>query len=302
LFFAFAMLSEPLTTPPTRHLQMWYGALVGFLFVPQVHFGALYFSPEMALVMGNFFSWTAGPKTNLLLTLRQKVRLSPDTFEFVFQNRTGLVFAPGQYMEWTVPLRRADDRGNRRFITLSSAPEEQSIRMGVKFYPRPSTYKRGLMKLRVGDQVAAGHLAGDFVMPKDTNEKLAFVAGGIGITPFASMLRHMLSTGERRNAVLIFANWREEDIAYSELLEQAVERLGIRVVHVLSAVDSISKDWDGRVGFVDERLIREEIADFAERTFYISGPQVMVKNAKQAVEDLGVKHSRIHTDYFPGFS
>lgn len=302
LFFAFAMLSEPLTTPPTKSLQMWYGAITGFLFLPQLHFGSLYFSPEMALVVGNFYSWVTGPKTNLLLTLKSRVKLSPDTYEYVFANDAHLNYTPGQYMEWTIPHQRQDDRGNRRFITVSSAPEDGDIKMGVKFYPKPSTYKRRLLKLKPGDQIAAGHLSGDFVLPEDKKQKLVFVAGGIGITPFASMLRHMLHAGDRRDAILIFANWREQDIAYRDLLEAAATRLGMRVINVLSAKDEIPENWSGRVGFVDSTLLREEIPDFMERTFYISGPQVMVAKAKKAASDLGIHRSHIRTDYFPGFA
>ncbi len=301
-FFAFAMLTEPLTTPPTRALQMWYGALVGFLAVPQVHLGSFYFTPEIALLVGNLFSYLVGPKTNLMLRLEGMVQLSTDTYEFVFANDSRLSFAPGQYMEWTLPHARSDNRGNRRFFTLSSSPGEREVRMGVKFYPRSSSFKRRLLRLRPGDRVAAGHLAGDFVLPKDRQEKVAFVAGGIGITPFASMIRHMLDTGDARDAVVIYANWREEDIAYRGPLQEAASRLGIRTVHALSALESIPEDWEGRRGFIDADLIREEVPDYLERTFYISGPQVMVAAAKKAIASLGVKSSRIRTDYFPGFT
>ena len=69
-FFAFVMLTEPLTAPATRTLQMLYGALVGVLFVPLVHVGSFYTSPELALVVGNLFAYLTGPKTNLMLTLK----------------------------------------------------------------------------------------------------------------------------------------------------------------------------------------------------------------------------------------
>ena len=279
-FFAFAMLTEPLTTPPTRALQMWYGALVGFLFVPQVHLGGFYFTPEIALLLGNLFSYLLGPKTNLMLRLKKKVRLSADTFEFVFDSDPRFSFSPGQYVEWTLPHTHADSRGNRRFFTLSSSPTEEEVRMGVKFYPKSSTFKRRLLKLEPGDRIAAGHVAGDFVLPKDKREKVAFVAGGIGITPFTSMIRHMLETGDRRDAVVVYANWREEDIAYTQLLREASDRLGIRIVHTLSATDSVPEDWAGRTGFIDAGLIKEEVPDYFDRTFYVSGPQVMVAAAK----------------------
>jgi glycine betaine catabolism B len=302
LFFAFAMLTEPLTLPPTRRLQMWYGAVVGFLFVPQLHVGSLYFTPEMALVIGNFFAWVVGPKTNLVLTLKHILRLSNDTYEYVFDRDPRFSFAPGQYLEWTLPHRDPDSRGNRRYFTLSSAPADAELRMGVKFYPEPSSYKQRLAELQPGESISAGHLAGDFVLPKDANEKLAFVAGGIGITPFVSMIRHLLANGEKRDAVVLFANWRPEDVAYAALLREAQERLGLRTVYALSDPTSVPDGWHGRVGLIDGRLIAEELPDYSERTFYVSGPQAMVATTRKAVAGLGVRSERIRTDYFPGFA
>src|SRR5206468_2445876 len=74
LFFAFIMLTEPLTTPPTKRLQIMYGALVGFLFVPQIHIGNIYSTPELALIIGNIYSYIVSPKTKLLLHLQQRLK------------------------------------------------------------------------------------------------------------------------------------------------------------------------------------------------------------------------------------
>jgi ferredoxin-NADP reductase/Na+-translocating ferredoxin:NAD+ oxidoreductase RnfD subunit len=301
-FFAFVMLTEPLTAPATRGLQMVYGALVGVLFVPLVHFGSFYTSPEIALVVGNLFAYLTGPKTNPQLKLKGAEMLSTDTYEFVFESDAPFSFAPGQYMEWTLPHSRQDSRGNRRFFTLSSSPNHREVRMGVKFYPKPSTFKKRLLAMQPGESIAVCHLAGDFILPRDRREKLAFIAGGIGITPFASMIRHMLDTKDRRDAVMLDANWREDDISYNALLREARDRLGLRTVHALSATDCVRQDWEGCVGFVDSKMVREIMPDFRERTFYISGPPAMVSAAKRAVTELGVKSSRIRTDYFPGFA
>jgi ferredoxin-NADP reductase/Na+-translocating ferredoxin:NAD+ oxidoreductase RnfD subunit len=301
-FFAFVMLTEPLTAPATRGLQMWFGALVGVLSVPLVHFGSFYMSPEIALVIGNLFAYLTGPKTNPLLTLKRAEQLSTDTYEFVFDSDVPLSFKPGQYMEWTLPHAREDSRGNRRFFTLSSSPRNREVRMGVKFYPKPSTFKQRLLAMKPGEKIAVCHLAGDFTLPRDRREKLAFIAGGIGITPFASMIRHMLDTNDRRDAVMLDANWKVDDISYDQLLRQAEEHLGLRTVHALSATECVPGDWKGCVGFVDSKMVRELMPDYRKRTFYISGPPAMVSAAKRAVAALGVKSSRIRTDYFPGFA
>ena len=92
-FFAFIMLTEPLTTPPSRGLRIWYGVIVGALFAPWVPIdlpfvGAVYATPELALVVGNVFSYAVSPKRKLLLTLKEKVPQTPDVYDFVFTTET----------------------------------------------------------------------------------------------------------------------------------------------------------------------------------------------------------------------
>ena len=125
LFFAFVMLTEPLTTPPRRRLQTWYGGIVGFLFSPQVHLGGLFTTPEIALVLGNIFSYIVSPKEKLVLKLKEKLRVAPDIYEFLFTPQHKLAFEPGQYMEWTLAQKQPDSRGSRRYFTLASSPTER---------------------------------------------------------------------------------------------------------------------------------------------------------------------------------
>ena len=205
-------------------------------------------------------------------------------------------------MEWTLPHDGIDSRGNRRFLTLSSSPMEREVKIGVKFHAQSSSFKRQLLKMKKGERIAAGHLAGDFVLPKAKREKVAFIAGGVGITPFKSMIKYMLDSGDRRAAVVLYANRRVEDIAYDGLLEQASERLGVRTVHILTDPRQAPVGWDGRTGHIDEDLIREEVPDYRDRIFYVSGPPDMVAAAKKAIARLGVKPNRIRTDYFPGLA
>ena len=84
LFFAAIMLTEPLTLPPTRKLQILYGIIVGFLFAPQTHIASFYFTPELALLAGNVFSYIVSPKHKLLLELKEKIKLAPGLYHFIF--------------------------------------------------------------------------------------------------------------------------------------------------------------------------------------------------------------------------
>ena len=78
------MITEPLTTPPTRARRIAYGALVGVLFAPAIHLGPIYSTPELALVVGNIFSYAVSPKRKYALALTSKTKIADDTYDFAF--------------------------------------------------------------------------------------------------------------------------------------------------------------------------------------------------------------------------
>ncbi len=300
-FFAFAMLTEPLTTPPRRLGRMIYAGIVGILFAPWVHIGSFYLTPELALIAGNAFSYLLSPKYKAVLKLQDIKKIANDTYEFIF---TGAVprFTPGQYAEWTLAADSGDNRGNRRYFTLASSPTESDVRLGVKFYAKPSTYKTLLADFKQGSSIAVGSIAGDFVLPRNAKRKLAFIAGGIGVTPFRSMIKSLVDSGEKRDIVLIYSNKTEAEIAYRELFAQAEQAgIGLRTIYTLSDKD-VGADWKGERGAIDAPMIARTVPDYRDRMFYISGPQGMVKSFKGMLKEMGVPGRRIETDYFPGFA
>ncbi len=300
LFFAFVMLTEPLTSPTTRWMRMFYGAIVGILFDPFVHVGTLYFTPEMALLIGNIFSYIVSPKIKLVLELKEKIRVAFNTYEFVFLRKKLFSFHPGQYMEWTLPHSRIDNRGNRRYFTISSSPTEREVKIGVKFYSKASSFKKSLISMKVGDTISATAISGDFILPRNINKKLVFIAGGIGITPFRSMIKSILDRKEHRDIVLLYSNKSVKDIAYIDLLNEA-KNFGIKIKHVITDTSKIPSEWKGCVGYIDAKMIIKEIPDYKERTFYLSGPPSMVKAEQKIFSELGVKKKQIKLDFFPGF-
>ena len=300
LFFAFVMLTEPMTTPPTKNLQSFYGALVGFLFAPQVHLGDFYTTPEIALVLGNVFSYLTSSKGRLNLKLKEKMKRSEDVWDFVFQKNKKFSFLPGQYLEWTLGHDDIDSRGMRRYFTIASSPTEDEILLGVKFYTPPSSFKKSLSGLSSGAVIIASQLAGDFTLPKDKTAKLVFMAGGIGITPFRSMIKYMLDTGEKRDVTVFFSNREAGEIVYKDVLDEAENKLGIRTIYTLTGSDTPG-NWQGKRGYVDSKMIMEEVSDWRQRIFYISGSHTMVSAFEKTLLSMGVLNRNIKTDFFPGF-
>src|SRR5450830_1659493 len=292
LFFAFIMLTEPMTLPPTRMLRIAYGLIAGFLFVPQIHIGSLYFTPELALILGNVFTYLVSPDKKLILKLDKIINLTPDTYDFVFTPDQKMNFKPGQYMELTLNHPSQDSRGIRRYLTIASSPTEKQFRFGVKFYNKASSFKKTLIQMKQDQEIVASQLAGDFTLPRDKNKKLVFIAGGIGITPFRSMIKYLLDTNEKRSIVLFYLNKTRDDFAYKDIFDKAKQELGIKVFY--SIVDIPSASY--------YRAITERVPDYQERFFYISGPPSMVAAFETNLKKIGVKKSHIKTDYFPGFA
>ncbi len=302
LFFAFIMLTEPLTTPPRAYQQMIYGALVGLLFAPQMHIGPLYTTPELALLIGNIFVYIVSPKQRLVLTLTEKNKHSSDLYDFVFTPDQSFKFQAGQYVEWTLGHQAPDTRGNRRYFTLASSPTESSVHLGVKFYPNSSTFKKTLSDMNIGDTVSVSQIAGEFTLPKSIHTKLVFIAGGIGVTPFRSMVQYMIDTGEKRNVHLLYSARTENDLIYKDIFDQAIERIGLVPTYVVNEYtkgDTVPHHM--RTGFIDGDLIKSVIPDYTDRVFYISGPHGMVTAFETTLKQMGIKKDHIRTDFFPGF-
>ena len=301
LFFAFVMLTEPLTTPPTQALQALYGVLVGILFTPPFHIGSFYITPEQALVIGNLLSYLVSPKFKVISTIENIRWIAPDVIEVLIPLRKRLAFSPGQYMEWTLPHDKPDSRGSRRYFTIASSPTENVLRLGVKVHSRASSYKKAMALPGADTTIIGAQLSGDFTLPRDTKQKLAFIAGGIGITPFRSMIRYLLDTKQPRPIVLLYSNKTAEEVLYRDVLDQAQRLLNIRTVYTLTDQTKRPPDWQGRTGRIDAKMIAEEVPDYLERTFYLSGPRAMVAAYEETLKGMGVPAGQIKTDFFPGF-
>lgn len=301
VFFGTIMLTEPATTPPVRSLQITYGVIVGVLFSSQFHIGPLFATPELALVVGNIFSYSVSSKQRLRLSLVTSRRLSADIIEFVFSTPEKLVFRAGQYLEWTIPGFFSDSRGNRRYFTIASAPTEPELRLGVRTFDNGSEFKKRLQALAPGAEMWAGQLAGDFVLPTNSAEKLVFIAGGIGITPFRSMVRQLLDKKEKRDIILIYTCVSAEHFVYKEIFDEAEQIVGLKTIYVITDKSKAPAGWQGVTGFLTSEMIRTQIPDYQLRRFYLSGPNAMVQSYATLLQATGVKRSAIKKDYFPGF-
>lgn len=284
IFFAVVMLTEPQTSPTALDKYLPYAVIVA-VFYSITKLGV---NPEEALLIGNLAAFLIAPKRRLALKFVRGAREAEGIYSYVFKKPPRFSYKAGQYMEWTLPHMKSDSRGNRRYFSFSSSPSEPELMFSVK-HPaeQPSAFKQRLDELKPGETILASYLAGGFSLPKDASKKLAFLAGGIGITPFRSMVKQLLDSGQKRDVVLLYAAESPAELAFGGLFKKA-ESLGLAASFLT----------DRRI---DRPTIATFVPDYAERTFYISGPYNFVKSMEAALIKMGLPPTRIKTDYFPGY-
>jgi ferredoxin-NADP reductase len=290
VFFGSIMLTEPSTVPPKARDQRIYGLITGVLFSMPFSFGPIYSTPELALLIGNIYSFIVSPKFKLVLTLREKKLVSEEVYEFRFVPDRKFNFIPGQYMEWTMGHNKPDIRGNRRYFTIASSPTESEVILATRISEDPkfktSSFKKELLNINPGKKVFAGNLSGDFLLPKDQNQKIIWIAGGIGVTPMRSQAKYLLDKKEPRDIVFFYSSRNENSFTFKDLFEES-KSIGIKPVYVTTPMT--------------EEFIKSSVPDFRDRLVYLSGPNAMVENYEKMFVKMGLPQENLVTDYFPGF-
>ncbi|HET7827387.1 MAG TPA: hypothetical protein VFK97_00795 [Candidatus Saccharimonadales bacterium] len=285
MFFAFVMLIEPLSAPDRQRNYLLYTLVVGIGY----GFHQLGISPEEALLIGNGLAWLLEPWQRLELKLETVRQEAAGLYRYAFSYHGAFDYKAGQYMEWTLPIRQSDSRGNRRYLTLDSSPTENLLSFTVRIPPKASHFKQVLAGYKPGDKILAARLAGSFSLPKDQTAKLAFVAGGIGVTPFRSMAKYLIDSHQKRDIGLLYCANSPAEFAYRDIFQTAAGN-GL-VTHYLNTAAAP----------IGAAAIAKALPDYKDRLFYVSGPYGFVKAVRQALISLGVGPTNIKSDYFPGY-
>jgi ferredoxin-NADP reductase len=301
LFLAGFMLSEPLTLPPRRHQQLAVAALTAIVFSypswilmltdSPPDLGVVAITPELSLLIGNLLAFAFARRHGVTFVLEESRVLTPETRELTFRAKRPVSFEPGQFAELTVPHSGVDGRGSRRSFSIASPPNPDGrVSFALRVPENSSSFKKALLALEPGDTVHATGIGGDFLLPSDPSEPVLLVAGGIGITPFLSQLRHESS----RDAVLVYGVSSPDEVPFAE------ELAGVRVVLVGPACPrGLPEGWTYvEAPFLSPELIAEAVPDLADRKAYVSGPPAMV-NAVRA--GLSKRCKGVKTDYFTGY-
>ena len=191
-----------------------------------------------------------------------------------------------------------DGKGPRRHISAVTSPTEHGV-IGLCTRVRDSAFKRSLAELPVGVEVEVEPPRGKFVLPEDASRPLVFVAGGIGITAFRSMLRYIQDEGLPHRVTLIYSNRDRESTPFLDELEE-IERSNPRVRLIVTMTDDAH--WSGERRRVDASFFRDYLGDGLNASSYmVAGPPGMAAAATEALKTIGVDEHLISTDSFSGY-
>ncbi len=298
IFLSTIMLTEPATMPPRKKQQIIFGFIISILYINAWTIGRISIYPEIALLIGNIYAFIVSPKLRLTLKLKEVQKVSDRVYNYVFQPNKKFNFLPGQYMEWTVPNVPFDSRGNRRTFTIASSPTETDVQIGLKYYEPSSAYKNTIANMKIGDLIFASQLAGNFTINPLDNKKLVFIAGGIGITPFRSMIKYLFDMNIKKDITLLYVVSDPAEIAYTKLFFDS-KMMGVKFIPIVTKLNSkASRVINAKLS---QSLIESLVPDFSTRTFYLSGPDSMVRSSKEILRTMAIANNRIKTDYFSGY-
>jgi len=208
-------------------------------------------------------------------------------------------FTPGQYF-WVELLDPPyeDEKGARRHITVVTSPTEEGV-LGLATRLRDSAFKKSLTELPEGAPVDVEQPKGSFVLPEDTSKEYVFLAGGIGITPFRSMLRYMVDKGLDYHVTLVCSNRdRESTPFFEELQELEADLPSGRVVFTMDQ----DENWDGEKRRISPEMLQDVLGgDLSSFHFMIAGPPGMAKAVKAAILEAGVPEEQVQSDSFSGY-
>ncbi|WP_104179020.1 FAD-dependent oxidoreductase [Arthrobacter sp. B0490] len=299
LFLLGFMMTEPLTLPPLRWQQWVFAAVVAVVFALQLSVGPVFLGPEFALVIGNAVAFLMGQRRGVRLSFTGSRRLTPTSTELAFAPAKPVRFRAGQYMELSMPHRRADSRGSRRVFSITSAPQQSdTVTFGLRTTESGSSFKKALLDLPKDARVTGTLVGGDFRLPRDPSVPLLLAAGGIGITPFLSQLRDLAARGETRDVVLVYVVRGEQEIAFRDELAD----LGARVVLFLPSggdVPPLPGAWTHAGADPTAGNLLAAVPDLRRRTVLVSGSPRFIEEFRSAVREAGVP--RVKTDAFLGY-
>ena len=235
-----------------------------------------------------------------MLTLRGRETVVAQTGVFHFDKPSGFQFVAGQTLDLTlVNPSETDAEGNTRTFSIASSPEDEDIVIATRL--RHTAFKRVLAAMPIDSVLQAVGPGGSFALDADAVHPVVFLTGGIGITPFRSMIRDVAARTRTRPLWLFYSNPTPESAAFLDELQELAEATPtFHFVPTMTDMVKSTREWDGATGLIDRGMVSGRLPIIGPH-YYIAGPPAMVTAMQQMLEDAGVSAGDVHAEEFAGY-
>ena len=233
--------------------------------------------------------------------LLNRVEVAEGTIAFHFEKPTGFDFKPGQSADLTLPNPpETDAEGNVRTFSIASAPFEDQLMFATRM--RDTAFKRALKKMPLGTVVKMDSAMGSFTLHKNSAKPAVFLAGGIGVTPFSSIVRQADHDRAPHKLYLFYSNRRPEDAPFVEVL-QNLEKTNpqFRFIATMTEMRRSKKNWNGETGRIDQEMLSKYLNDLRGPIYYVAGPPALVSGMRKMLVASGVDEDDIRSDEVSGY-
>ncbi len=235
------------------------------------------------------------------VALKKRQDIATGTMAFYFDRPPGFTFTAGQFIDLSLPnLSKADPEGHTRALTLASAPSEQQLMVATRL--RDTAFKRMLAEMPLGTTIDLEGPFGQFTLSSDDSRPIVLLAGGIGITPFRSMLVEAAHHKLSHRLILIYSNRHPKDAAFlDELRTLQEENEHFTCIGTMTSPNGGTETWEGETGRIDPVMLRKYVKETEAALYYVVGPPAMVDGLRKMLESAGIQKTNIRSEEFMGY-
>jgi len=233
--------------------------------------------------------------------LLSRVEVAEGTMAFHFERPSEFSFKAGQFADVTLTgPPETDAEGNTRTFSIASPPFENELVFTTRM--RDTAFKRSLKKVPLATEVKIGSAAGSFTLHKNPAKTAVFLAGGIGITPFLSIVRQAHHDRLPHKLYLFYSNRRPEDAPFLDTL-RTLEKTNSKfhLICTMTEMSKSKKEWKGETVQIDPEMLSRHLATLQGPIYYSAGPPAMVAGMKEMLVSAGVDEDDIRTEDFAGY-
>jgi ferredoxin-NADP reductase len=233
--------------------------------------------------------------------LKSRAQVAEGTMAFHFEKPAGFDFQGGQSVDMTfLNPPQTDDEGNTRTFSITSAPHEKELVFATRM--RDSAFKRSLKAVPLGTELKIDGPMGSFTLHKNPKKPAVLLAGGIGITPFLSIVRQAAHDRLPHQIYLFYSNRRPEDAAFlDDLRGLQKDNPNFHLCATMTEMEKSHLPWEGERGFIDREMVVKLLNNLNGPIYYLAGPPAMVAAMRKMLIDAKVDEDDIRTEEFAGY-